>query len=128
MRREGTGHDPLVMWLVEGLVDQRVVQATMNPVDEEIGEGDKQRELENAIVREWLFVEGVVQLGVSPNLGDQERSGQERHDGHRSHGLRNLHGNLVFEKLWVLDRRLVPDEDVGEGRGNKVNDNAENPI
>jgi hypothetical protein len=34
---------------------------------------------------------------------------------------------LIFEKLWVLDRRLVPDEDVGEGRGNEVNDNAENP-
>jgi hypothetical protein len=35
---------------------------------------------------------------------------------------------LVFEELRVPDRRLVPDEDVGEGRGNEVNDNAENPI
>jgi hypothetical protein len=35
---------------------------------------------------------------------------------------------LIFEELWMLDCRLVPDEDVGEGCGNKVNDNAEDPI
>lgn len=128
MRREGARHNPLVMGLVEGLVDQRVVQAAVNPVDAEIGEGDKKRKLEDAIVRERLFVDGVVQLGVSPNLGDQEGSGQKRHDRHRSHGLRNLHGDLIFEELWMLDCRLVPDEDVGEGCGNKVNDNAEDPI
>lgn len=28
----------------------------------------------------------------------------------------------------MLDCRLVPDEDVGEGGGNKVNNNAEDPI
>lgn len=128
MRREGARHNPLVMGLVEGLVNQRVVQAAVNPVDAEIGEGDKKRKLEDAIVRERLFVDGVVQLGVSPNLGDQEGSGQKRHDRHRSHGLRNLHGDLIFEELWMLDCRLVPDEDVGEGCGNKVNDNAEDPI
>lgn len=38
-------HDPLVVRLVESLVDKRVVQATMDPVDAEVGKHQEQREL-----------------------------------------------------------------------------------
>lgn len=55
MRREGTRHDPLMVRLVQGLVDQRVVQATMDPVDTEIGERDEQRELNEAVAPERLI-------------------------------------------------------------------------
>ena len=127
VRGEGAGHDPLVVRLVQGLVDQRVVEAAVNPVDAEIGEGDEQRELDDAVVREGLFGEGVVELRVSADFGDEEGGRQEGHDGHGLHGLLDLHGDLVLEELGVLDGGLVPDENVGEGGGDEVGDDAENP-
>ena len=39
------GHDPFVMGFMQDLVNARVVQAAMDPVDEEIGEGDEEGEL-----------------------------------------------------------------------------------
>ena len=45
-------HDPLVMRLVQRLVDSRVMQAPMNPVNEHIGERNKERELQDIIKSE----------------------------------------------------------------------------
>lgn len=39
------GHDPLVMGFMECLVDLRVVQAPVNPVNEEVGKSDEKGEL-----------------------------------------------------------------------------------
>lgn len=107
-----TGHDPLVMRLVERLVNQRVVQSAMDPIDAKIGEGDEQGELQEAVVGEGLLGESIVELRIPPNLGDQEWRGQQGHDGHGPHGLGDLHGDLVFKELGVLDGGLVPNEDV----------------
>lgn len=38
---EGTRHNPFVVRLVQGLINKRVVQAAVNPVDAEIGEHDE---------------------------------------------------------------------------------------
>lgn len=54
---KGARHNPLVMGLVQFLVHKRIVEAPMDPVDAEIGESDKEWELQNAIVRERLFIE-----------------------------------------------------------------------
>ena len=128
MRREGARHDPLVVRFVQGLVDQRVVQATVNPVDAKIGERDEQRELYKAVAPERLIRERVIEFGVTTNFRDQERRSEERHNGHRLHGLLDFHGNLVLEKFRVMDGRLVPDKDVGEGGANEVCDQTENPL
>lgn len=42
----GCGYDPFVMGFVEGFVDSGMVQTAVDPIDEEIGEKDKERELE----------------------------------------------------------------------------------
>lgn len=128
MRREGARHDPLVVRLVQGLVNRRVVQATVDPVDAEIGERDEERKLNDAIAPERLIRERVIEFGVTTNLRDQERRSEERHDGHRLHGLLDFHGNLVLEELRVMDGRLVPDKNVGEGGANKICDQTENPL
>src|ERR1700760_4749961 len=44
VRRKRRGQDPFVMGLVQSLVNERVVQATVNPVDPEVGEGNEKRE------------------------------------------------------------------------------------
>lgn len=71
------GHDPFVVRLVQGLVDAGVVQATVDPVDEEVGKADEEGDLDEAVVREGLFGGGVVKFGVSADLQNEERSRQQ---------------------------------------------------
>lgn len=73
MRCEGARHDPLVVRLVQGLVNRRVVQATVDPVDAEIGERDEQRELNEAVAPERLIRERVIEFCVTTDFRDQER-------------------------------------------------------
>lgn len=109
---EWTGHDPLVMRLVESLVDERVVQASVDPVDEEVGESDEERELQDAVEWEGFLGDAVVEFGVAPDFRDKERDGQEGHEGHGLHGLSDLLANLVLEVLGVLDSCFIPDKHV----------------
>lgn len=54
-------HDPFVVWFVQCLVDARVMQAAVDPVDETIREQDEERKLEQIVPGErsigWLVVE-----------------------------------------------------------------------
>ena len=61
-------HDPLVMRLVQGTVNARVVQTSVNPVNEEIGKADEERELQNTVVWERFFGDGIVEFSVSANF------------------------------------------------------------
>lgn len=99
----------------------------MDPVNAEIGECNEQWELYDAVVRKRLVGETIIQLCITPYLGDQKRGSQKRHDGHRSHGLCNLHGNLVFEELRVFDGSLVPDENIRQCCRYEIGDKAEYP-
>jgi len=58
-------HDPFVVGLVQCLVDHRMVQPSVNPVDEEVGEEDEEWELKVVVQREGGFVEPVVEFGVA---------------------------------------------------------------
>lgn len=49
VRCEWSRHDPLVVRLVESLVDRTVMQTAVNPVDQEIGKGDEEWELEQSV-------------------------------------------------------------------------------
>lgn len=49
VRGEWRRHDPLVVRLVQLLVNHGVVQAAVNPVDEEVGEADEEGELEKQV-------------------------------------------------------------------------------
>ena len=73
-------HDPLVMRLMEVLVDEWMVQATMYPIDTEVGEADKERELQNVVPQPGTFSCGVVHFTVAANLGQEEWSREECHE------------------------------------------------
>lgn len=49
MRGERRGHNPLVVRLVQLLVEPGVVQSAVDPVNEEIGEADEEGELEKQV-------------------------------------------------------------------------------
>lgn len=57
---KGRGHDPFVVWLVKTLVDERVVQPAMDPVDAEIGKHDEEGKLEPIVRLEWGVVGQIV--------------------------------------------------------------------
>lgn len=109
---ERARHDPFVVRLVEGFVDSRMVKATMDPVDEEIGEEDEEWELQDAVIRERLLGNGVIELGVAPDFQNKERRSQQRHWGHGAHGLLHFHGDLVPQELGVVVGGFVPDENI----------------
>lgn len=54
----------------------------MDPVNAQIGESDEKRELQNAVVWERLVRKRIIEFSVTADLSDQERRGQEGHDGH----------------------------------------------
>lgn len=127
MRGIGSGHDPFVVWFVESLVDKGMVQPPVNPVNEEVGKGDEEGELQNAVVWEGLVSDRVIEFGISSDLGHEKRHGQQGHDGQRSHCLGDLKANLILEVFGVLKCGLIEDDNVRQGCTDEVNEETKNP-
>lgn len=125
---EGRGHDPLVVRLVEVLVDAWVVEVTMNPVDAEVGEDEKDGELEEVVPKSWTLLGGVVELAVASNLEPHERSCGQRHEGHGLVGLDDFEPDLVLDEFGVVHGALVEDQEIGERSEDEVNGEAEDPV
>lgn len=122
-------HDPLVMRLVQPLVDERVVQPAMDPVDAAVGEGDEERVLQVRVPRAvGGFVEGVVELRVAAYLGDEEGRGQRRHDWDGSQRLFDFLADLVAEEFGMVHLGVVEDEVVGDGGAEGVEEDGEEPV
>lgn len=103
------------------------MQAAMDPVDEEVGEGDKEWELEDVVQPERGIGRGVVQLGVPSNFAKEAGDGEDGHDGKRDGGLLDLEGDLVLEVFGMGEGGMVEDEEVGEGSADEVDEEAEEP-
>ena len=112
MTGERGRHDPLVVRLVESLIDCRVMQATVYPVDEEIGKANEEGKLYEVVKRERRLVESVVELRVSANLSDKGHSREYRHARHGAHGLLNLQPYLVFQVFRMCEGGVVEYEEV----------------
>lgn len=105
-------HDPLVMRLVEVLVDARVVETAVDPVDERIGEDDEEGELQEVVAPEGRFGKVVVHLGIAADFEKERRQGEQGHDGEGLEGLPDLHPDLVLKILGVVEALVVEDEKV----------------
>lgn len=127
MRRKGTGHDPLMMWLVESLVNPGVMKTPVNPVDTEISEDQEERELQYVVEWERSLIQAVVQFGVTTNLECEEWDHQSGGKRHRGQCLVYLHSDLIFEEAWVREGRLVEHEDIAETGEYYVDDETKDP-
>jgi len=87
---EGCGHDPLVVRLVQALVEELAVQGAVDPVDAEVGEGQEDGELDpvpgaaeegEKRVGELGVGGGVVDEAEAADFGDEEGNGEDGHDG-----------------------------------------------
>ena len=74
-------HDPFVVRLVQSLVYQRVMQASVDQVDPEVGEDQEAGELAQIIPGARAVGSGVVEFRVAAHLSHEERSGEDGHDG-----------------------------------------------
>lgn len=106
-------HDPFVMGFVKNFVNLWVVQASVDPVDEEIGKDNKQGELQVVIEGKWLIGQIVVEFSVATDLAEKEGRGENSHDWERIHGLAYFEGDLVLEIFRVGKCGVVEDEDIG---------------
>lgn len=71
VRGERRGHDPLVVGLVDVLVDARVVQAAVDPVDAEVGKDEEEGVLSVLVPRTRALFYRVVKLGVATHFGEK---------------------------------------------------------
>ena len=113
MARVWRRHYPLVMRLVQRLVDERMVQATMDPVNEKVGKADKEGELDDVVKCKGGVRGRVVEFSVTADFTKEKRHGEDGHEGKRYEGLFDLKPNLVFEVLRVCEGSMVEDEDIG---------------
>ena len=62
------GHNPLVVRLMKALVNERVVEVAMDPVDAEVGKEQEDRELSDCVPQSWTLIDGIVKLAVATNF------------------------------------------------------------
>lgn len=127
MRRKWSRHNPLMMRLMQRLIDLWVVQAAVNEVDEEVGKEEKEWELEPLVPCSWALGGGVVEFGVTLKFGGKANSGQQGHEWHSGVGLDHLKLDLVLQEFWVCEGCVVEDEVVGGGGDDEVEEEAEEP-
>lgn len=120
-------HNPLVVRLVKTLVDERVVQVSVDPVDAKVGKDEEERELEDVVPETGALISGVVQLAVTTNFHEEDWSGTNGHEGHGFVRLDDFKPNLAFEKSWVIHGTLVKDEIVGESGKDEVDEQPKEP-
>lgn len=112
MAGKGSRHNPLVVKLVQILVNQAVVKPAMSPVDAEVGKQEKQRELEEVVPESRSIFSGIIELAVASDFEKEERCCDDGHDRHGLVGCDNLKADLVLDKTRVVKRSLVEDKDV----------------
>lgn len=75
-------HDPLVMGLVQCLVNLGMVQTPVDPINAQIGEADKQRELQDVVESEGSIRRGIIKLAIAAHFDEETRGREEGHYGH----------------------------------------------
>lgn len=119
------GHDPFVMRFVQSLVNQRVVQPPMDPIDEEIGEEDEEGELNDVVERERSVRGRVVKFSIAEDFAEEDGGGEDGHQWDGGEGLFDLLTDLVLEVFRVCEGCVVENEDIGEGGAKEIDDSAE---
>lgn len=136
VRGERCGHDPLVVRLVQALVEELAVKSAVDPVDTEVGESQEDGELEPVPgvaedaedrVGDFGVGGGVVDEAEAAHFGNEEGHCEQGHDGNGLEGLLDLKAHLVLEVFGVFESSLVEDEDVAEGGKSAVNEGAKEP-
>ena len=72
-------HDPFVVRFMQRLVNERVVQSTVDPVDEKVREAKEEGELDNIIQRKWSVGGAVVKFRQTADFTEEKGGGEDCH-------------------------------------------------
>jgi hypothetical protein len=128
VRGKGRGHDPLVVGLVQRLVNALVVESTVNPVDTEIGEEEEEGKLGPVVPGTGALLCGIVELRVAADFSQEPGRSEDGHDREGDVGLLHLETDLVFEVSGMVEGTLVEDEVVGQRGENVVYNDTKQPV
>ena len=112
MARVWRGHYPLVVRLMQSLVNLRVVQTSVDPIYEKVGEGHEKGDLYVIVKGEGGVGRSIVEFGVASDFAEKEGGHQDSYDGHGDQTLLDFETDLVFEVFGVGEGGVVEDEDV----------------
>ena len=110
--RKRCRHDPFVMRLMKCFVDLWVMEATVDPVYQEVGEEEEEGELEVVVQWEGCLSGGIVKLPITAYLSCEDWVGQDSHEGHGEQCLFHLKGHLVLEVFRVLKGVVIEYEEI----------------
>ena len=78
------GHDPLMVGFMQNFVDLGMMQAPVDPIDEEIGEQDEERELKVVVQAKRSIARGVIEFCVAAYFAEEKGGREDGHDRNRS--------------------------------------------
>lgn len=123
----GRRHNPLVVRLVKVLVDQRVVEVAMNPVDTKVGKKEEEWELQEVVPQSRSFFGRIVELAVTSHLNKEQGSRAQRHERHGLVGLEYLKPDLILDEFRVVQSSAVEDQIVRERGEDEVYQDTKDP-
>lgn len=97
---------------MQSFVDLRMMQAPVDPIDEEIGEQDEERELQIAVQAKRGIGRSVIKLCVAAYFAKEKRGREDGHDRKRSQGLLDFESNLILEVFRMRECCVVENKDV----------------
>lgn len=72
-------HNPPVMRFVQRLVYLGMMQAPVDPVDAQIGEGNEQGELKEVVKSKWSISGSIVEFSIATNFKQEKGRGENCH-------------------------------------------------
>lgn len=106
------GHDPLMVGFMQSFVDFRMMQAPVDPIDEEIGEQDEERELKEIVQAKRGIRRGLIKFRVAAHFTEEKGRCEDGHDGKRFQSLANFEPNLILKIFRMHERCVVENKDV----------------
>lgn len=117
--------NPLVVRLVNVLVDTGVVLKSMDPVNHEIIP-DHEEHRRDAHPCPAIVIHAGVEQALAAHLGQEKRQGHDVDPRDGGHGRHDLLANLVLEEARVVLQTAVENEVVREGAEHPVQERSTN--
>jgi hypothetical protein len=111
-----------VVRFVKALVDERVVQVSMNPVDAKVVKDKEKRKLDNIVPETGPLLSRVEELAVAADFNEEDWRGAKCHDRHRLVSLDDFEPGLTFDESGMVQGAFFKDGVVGECRKDKVDE------
>lgn len=88
------------------------MQAPVDPIDEEVGEHDEERELEEIIQSKRGIGREIIKFRVAAHFTEEKGRCEDGHDRNRYQSLADFEPDLVLQVFRMRESRVVENKDV----------------